>query len=48
MKAAGIVDFGTGLDNPSFAKMAEAAGLLGLTAETAEQVAPMSSPDSKT
>jgi len=41
MKAAGIVDFGTGLDNPSFAKMAEAAGLLGLTAETPEQVAPM-------
>ena len=41
MKAAGIVDFGTGLDNPSFAKMAEAAGLLGLTAETPEQVVPM-------
>ena len=41
MKAAGIADFGTGLDNPSFAKMAEAAGLLGLTAETPEQVAPM-------
>ncbi len=41
MKAAGIVDFGTGLDNPNFAKMAEAAGLLGLTAETPEQVVPM-------
>ncbi len=41
MKAAGIVDFGTGLDNPNFAKMAEAAGLLGLTAEAPEQVAPM-------
>ena len=39
MKAAGIVDFGTALDNPNFAKMAEAAGLLGLTAETPEQVA---------
>jgi len=41
MKAAGIVDFGTDLDNPNFAKMAEAAGLLGLTAETPDQVEPM-------
>jgi pyruvate dehydrogenase (quinone) len=41
MKAAGIIDFGTDLHNPNFAKMAEAAGLLGLTAETPEQVAPM-------
>ena len=41
MKAAGIVDFGTDLQNPDFAKMAEAAGLLGLTAGTAEQVHPM-------
>jgi pyruvate dehydrogenase (quinone) len=41
MKAAGIVDFGTDLHNPNFAKMAEAAGLLGLTAELPEQVAPM-------
>ncbi len=41
MKAAGIVDFGTDLHNPDFAKMAEAAGLLGLKAETPEQVAPM-------
>jgi len=40
MKAAGIVDFGTDLHNPNFAKMAEAAGLLGLTAETPEQVMP--------
>ncbi len=40
MKAAGIVDFGTDLHNPNFAKMAEAAGLLGLTAETPGQVAP--------
>jgi pyruvate dehydrogenase (quinone) len=40
MKAAGIIDFGTDLHNPNFAKMAEAAGLLGLTAETPEQVAP--------
>jgi len=41
MKAAGIVDFGTDLHNPNFAKMAEAAGLLGLTAETPDQVEPM-------
>ena len=41
MKAAGIVDFGTDLDNPNFAKMAEAAGLLGHTAETPDQVEPM-------
>ena len=41
MKAAGIVDFATDLHNPSFAKMAEAAGLLGLTAETSDQVEPM-------
>jgi pyruvate dehydrogenase (quinone) len=41
MKAAGIVDFGTDLINPSFAKMAEAAGLLGLTAEIPDQVEPM-------
>jgi pyruvate dehydrogenase (quinone) len=41
MKAAGIVDFGTDLINPSFAKMAEAAGLLGLTAGIPDQVEPM-------
>ena len=41
MKAAGILDFGTDLHNPDFAKMAEALGLLGLRAETPEQVAPM-------
>jgi pyruvate dehydrogenase (quinone) len=41
MKAAGIVDFGTDLKNPDFAKLAEAAGLLGLTAETPDQVRPM-------
>ena len=41
MKAAGIVDFGTELDNPSFAKMAEAVGFLGLRAETPSQVEPM-------
>jgi len=41
MMAAGILDFGTGLHNPDFAKTAEAAGLLGLTAETPDQVRPM-------
>jgi pyruvate dehydrogenase (quinone) len=41
MKAAGMLDFGTDLHNPSFAKIAEAAGFLGLRAETPDQVAPM-------
>ena len=41
MKAAGILDFGTDLLNPNFAKMAEGAGLLGLTAELPAQVRPM-------
>jgi pyruvate dehydrogenase (quinone) len=40
MKAAGIVDFGTDLRNPNFAKMAEALGLLGVTAETPDEVRP--------
>ena len=41
MKAAGILDFATRLENPNFAGMAEAAGLLGLSAETPSQVRPM-------
>ncbi len=41
MKAAGILDFATDLHNPNFAKVAEAVGLLGLRAETPEQVEPM-------
>jgi pyruvate dehydrogenase (quinone) len=41
MKVAGFVEFGTDLKNPNFAKMAEAAGMLGLTAERAEDVRPM-------
>jgi pyruvate dehydrogenase (quinone) len=41
MKAAGFLDFATDLHNPDFAKMADAAGLLGLTVETPEQVRPM-------
>jgi pyruvate dehydrogenase (quinone) len=41
MKAAGLLDFATDLHNPDFAKMAEAAGLLGLRAESPDQVRPM-------
>jgi pyruvate dehydrogenase (quinone) len=41
MKAAGFVDFGTDLRNPDFTKIAEGAGVLGLRAETPEQVEPM-------
>jgi pyruvate dehydrogenase (quinone) len=41
MKASGLIDFGTDLENPNFSKMAEAAGLLGLTAERPDQVQPM-------
>jgi len=41
MKATGILDYGTNLVNPDFTKIAEGAGLLGLRAETPEQVEPM-------
>ena len=41
MKAAGILDFATDLYNPNFAAIAEAAGLLGLSAESPDQVKPM-------
>jgi pyruvate dehydrogenase (quinone) len=41
MKAVGVLEFATELENPDFAKMAEAAGVLGLRAETPEQVRPM-------
>jgi len=41
MKAAGIVDFATDLKNPDFAKIAEGAGMLGLSAKTAEDISPM-------
>ncbi|HTS08766.1 MAG TPA: ubiquinone-dependent pyruvate dehydrogenase [Candidatus Eisenbacteria bacterium] len=41
MKAAGIVDYGTDLVNPDFTKIAEGAGLLGLRADTPDQVEPM-------
>jgi len=33
-------DFGTDLENPNFAKLAEATGVLGLTAETPQDVRP--------
>jgi len=41
MKAGGILDFGVELKNPDFAALAQAAGLLGLRAETAKDVRPM-------
>jgi len=40
MKAAGVLEFTTDLRNPDFARIAEGAGLLGLKAETADQVEP--------
>ena len=40
MLAGGFLDFATSLKNPDFAKIAEAAGILGLHAETPEQVEP--------
>ncbi len=40
MKASGFLDFATHLQNPDFAKIAEATGLLGLRAETPDQVEP--------
>jgi pyruvate dehydrogenase (quinone) len=41
MKSAGLLDFATELQNPNFAKLAEAAGLLGLRAEDPADVKPM-------
>jgi pyruvate dehydrogenase (quinone) len=41
MKAAGMLDFATDLLNPDFAKMAEAAGVVGLKADVPEQVRPI-------
>ena len=38
MASAGILEFATDLVNPDFSKMAEASGLLGIRAETPEQV----------
>jgi pyruvate dehydrogenase (quinone) len=41
MKATGFLDFGVELQNPDFAALAQSAGLLGLRAETAQDVRPM-------
>ncbi|MBD3756810.1 MAG: ubiquinone-dependent pyruvate dehydrogenase [Microbacterium sp.] len=38
MKAAGIVNFGTGLDNPSFAAVAESVGITGIRVEKASEL----------
>jgi pyruvate dehydrogenase (quinone) len=38
MKAAGILDFGTDLQNPNFADIAQAAGLLGVRVESPENL----------
>ena len=40
MKAAGLLDFGTGLENPSFAEVANASGILGIRAEQPQDVEP--------
>jgi pyruvate dehydrogenase (quinone) len=40
MKASGFLGFGVELKNPDFAALAQAAGLLGLKAETAKEVRP--------
>jgi pyruvate dehydrogenase (quinone) len=41
MKAVGILDFATELHNPDFAKLAESADILGLRANTPEEVRPV-------
>jgi pyruvate dehydrogenase (quinone) len=41
IKASGFPAFATDLQNPNFAKMAEVVGILGLTAETPDQVRSM-------
>jgi pyruvate dehydrogenase (quinone) len=40
MKAAGLVPFGTDLVNPDFAKLADAAGILGVRVEKPEELRP--------
>jgi pyruvate dehydrogenase (quinone) len=40
MKAAGLVDYGTDLVNPDFAKLAEAANILGARVEKPEELRP--------
>lgn len=41
MKAGGFLDFAVELKNPDFPALAESAGILGLKAETAQDVRPM-------
>jgi pyruvate dehydrogenase (quinone) len=41
MKASGFLDFGVELKNPDFAALVQSAGILGLKAETAQDVRPM-------
>jgi len=40
MKAAGLVDYGTDLVNPNFAKLAESADMFGVRVETPEELRP--------
>lgn len=40
MKAAGLPDFGTGLDNPDFAKVADAMGIRGWRVEDSDELEP--------
>ncbi len=40
MKAAGLLDYGTDLVNPNFAKLAESAGILGLPSKLPEELQP--------
>jgi len=40
-KASGFLEFATDLQSPDFAKIAEGAGILGLTVRTPDQVEPL-------
>lgn len=40
MKAAGLIDYGTDLVNPNFAKLAESADMVGVRVETPEELRP--------
>lgn len=40
MKASGLLDHGTSLENPNFAKLAETVGLLGVRVETPDELQP--------
>jgi pyruvate dehydrogenase (quinone) len=40
MKAAGLVDYGTDLVNPNFAKLAESADIFGVRVEKPEELRP--------